>query len=317
MRPRAKAVLCILFVAGLISLAACNFPPPAAPQDVSATSAAETVSAELTLISLASPTVPSTNTPVPPAATDTPIATVTPVPTATVGCEDGSQFISDVTIPDNTVMKPGESFTKTWRLRNSGNCEWTTAFDAVFTDGSSMGGPAAQALAGVVPPNGTVDISINLTAPSTNGVHRGNYRMRNASDQLFGTLFYVQILVGPTPTPTVVVYRTGKLTVDNGDSIDFDGGTSTGDPKRDVLVKYVSASERYLEPKNGAKIKKMSDIPSLDDCKDASLSSGQVDFNDFSTNSYFCYKTSDGRYGRFQVEKIEADSVKFDFRTWN
>jgi len=317
MRSRSKALLAILLTASLISLASCNFPPPVSPQEQQGTAAAETVSAELTQIGRVSPTLPSTNTPVPPAATDTPLVTSTPVPSATAVCDDSSQFISDVTIPDNTAMKPGESFTKTWRLRNSGNCDWTTAFDAVFTDGSSMGGPAAQPLAGIVPANGTVDISMNLTAPSTNGVFRGNYRMRNAQDELFGTLFYVQIIVGPTPTPTVVVYRTGKLVIDNGSSIDFDGGTSTGDPKRDLLVKYVSDTERYLGPKNGALIKKMSGVPSEKDCKNATLQSGEVSFDDFGTNSYFCYKTSEGRYGRFQVEKIEADSVTFDYRTWN
>jgi hypothetical protein len=251
---------------------------------------------------------------VPPPPTDTP--TPSPEPTATIACDDSSQFISDVTIPDNTVMDPGQSFTKTWRLRNSGNCDWTTSFETVFIDGSSMGTPAAVPLAGTVPYNSNVDISINLIAPTANGVYRANYRMRNANDAFFGTLFYVQILVGPTPTPASDVYRTGKLTIDNGSSVDFDAGTSVGGPNLDVWLHYVSDSERYLEPTNGALLKAMSGTPSYDTCKGTTLGNAAVNFTDFSTQSYFCYKTSDGRYGRFQVEKVEGDSISFDFRTW-
>jgi len=312
---RTRITIAVSLTAGLAFLASCNMPRPPSPQQVAQTAAAETASAQLTLVSLATPTVPPTNTPTPPPATTTP--TPSPQPTVTVGCDDSSQFISDVTIPDNTVRKPGQSFRKTWRVRNSGNCDWTTSFDAVFIDGSSMGGPAAAPLAGAVPSDGTIDISIDLTAPATNGVHRSNYQMRNAGDTLFGIVFYVQILVGPTPTPADGVYRSGKLTIDNGASVDFDAGNSAGDPRRDVWVHYVSDSERYLEPTNGALLKEMSGTPSYDDCKGASLGSGAVNFTDFDTQSYFCYKTSAGRYGRFQVERIEADSIGFDFRTWD
>lgn len=325
MNVRTRITIAVWLVAGLAFLASCNLPRPPSPQRVAQTAAVETVSARLTHVSLATPTVQSTNTPTPtvqstntpapPPATNTP--TPSPQPTATVGCEDSSQFISDVTIPDNTVMKPGQSFRKTWRLRNSGNCDWTTSFDAVFVSGSSMGGPAAVPLAGAVPSNGTIDISIKLTAPTANGVHRSNYQMRNAGDTRFGIVFYVQVLVGPTPMPADGVYRSGKLTIDNGGSVDFDGGHSAGDPWRDVWVHYVSDSERYLEPTNGALLSEMSGTPEYDDCKGASLGSGAVNFTDFSTGSYFCYKTSDGHYGRFQVEKIEGDSIGFDFRTWD
>ena len=290
-------------------------PRPPSPQQVTQTVAAETVSAHLTEVSLATPTLPPTNTPVPPTATHTP--TASPQPTATIDCDDSSEFVTDVTVPDNTAMTPGQSFTKTWRLRNSGNCDWTTSFDAVFIDGSSMGGPASVPLPGMVPPDTTIDISIKLTAPTTNGVHRSNYRMRNASGALFGSQFYVQVFVGPTPAPTVNAYRAGRVTIDNGSSIDFDSGTSAGDPNRDVWVHYVSDTERYLEPTNGALLQPMSGKPSYDTCKGTSLGSGAVSFTDFGTESYFCYETNDGRYGRFQVEKIEADSIGFDFRTWN
>jgi hypothetical protein len=310
-----KLAIAVSLIAALVFLASCNMPRPPSPEQVTQTAAAETVSVHLTLASLATPTVPPTDTPTPPPPTTTP--SPSPQPTPTISCDDSSQFVADVTIPDNTVMKPGQSFTKTWRLRNTGDCDWTSSFQLDFTDGASMGGPASVPLTGTVPSNGSIDISIQLTAPTTNGVHRANYRLRNASDVPFGTLIYVQILVGPTPTPADGIYRSGKLTIDNGFSVDFDSGNSAGDPRRDVWVHSVSDSERFLEPMNGALLKLMSGTPTKNDCKEASLAGGAVDFTDFSTLSYFCYRTSGGRYGRFQVEKIEADSIGFDFRTWD
>jgi hypothetical protein len=313
----------IAFLLGMLAaaavLAGCNFPRQPSPQEIASTAAAETVSAQLTLVSAATPTVPATNTPVPLPATNTPTppATLPPAPTATLGCSDEAQFISDVTIPDNTVMTPGQNFTKTWRLRNSGTCSWSTAYDAVFVDGNAMGGQATIAMAGNVPPNSTVDISVSLSAPSTNGTYRATYRMRNDKDVIFGTVFYGQIVVGPTPMPTVVVYRTGTLTINNTFMADLDGGSITSDSNADVWLHTVTADERYLEPQNGARLKEMAGTPSYDDCDSASLSGSAVNFNEFGGGSWFCYETSDDRFGRFEVESEGATSVTIDFRTWD
>lgn len=35
---------------------------------------------------------------------------------------DQMSFVADVTVPDYSIMTPGQSFTKTWRVKNVGNC---------------------------------------------------------------------------------------------------------------------------------------------------------------------------------------------------
>ena len=40
---------------------------------------------------------------------------------------DQAAFIRDVTVPDGSPFAPGETFTKTWRLQNTGTCTWTTS----------------------------------------------------------------------------------------------------------------------------------------------------------------------------------------------
>jgi hypothetical protein len=156
-----------------------------------------------------------------------------------------------------------------------------------------------------------------MSAPSSNGTFRATYRMRNAENVLYGTVFYVQIVVGPTATPTVVVYRTGKLKIDNSFKADLDAGTITSDSNADIWLHAVSASERYLEPQNGALLKEMAGTPSYNDCKGASLGGSAVNFTDFGDGSWFCYKTSAGRFGRFEVESLDSGSITIDFRTWN
>ncbi len=122
-----------------------------------------------------------TPTPVPPTSS---APTSTPVPTSTAGC-DKAQFISDVTVPDGTTFAPNATFTKTWRLKNVGTCTWTTAYSVSFVSGDRMGG-VDTLLPETVVPGQTVDVGVNLTAPSLAGSYRGYWELKNASGSLFG-----------------------------------------------------------------------------------------------------------------------------------
>jgi hypothetical protein len=146
----------------------------------------------------------------PPPVTVTPGgATATPTSTAIPPSScDKAQFVTDVTVPDGTVMLPGQTFTKTWRLKNIGQCTWTTAYQMFFVSGSQMGGPTSLLFAKEVLPGQTWDFSVNLTAPTTAGSYRGYWMFKNANGQAFGIgsqsnqPWWVDIKVsGPTVTP--------------------------------------------------------------------------------------------------------------------
>jgi hypothetical protein len=180
------------------------------------TYAVGTFSSGLTQTALAAPT----NTP-------TPTSTVTPLPIATlvnitpfattIGVNPTSScnmmsYVNDVTIPDNTPMAPGETFTKTWKVKNSGTCAWEAGYKFAFTSGDAMNG-ATYTLPQSVPANTVVDISIEMTAPNKPGSVRGNWRMSTTAGQFFGDEVYLVILVGgageaatdtsaPAPTET-------------------------------------------------------------------------------------------------------------------
>jgi hypothetical protein len=107
---------------------------------------------------------------------------------------DNSAFVTDVTIPDNTQMNPGQSFTKVWRLRNSGTTTWGSGYILVFVGGSQMSAPSSVSVPNTAP-GGTVDISVPMIAPTTSGTYQGNWRLRNPAGQLFGVEIWVKIVV--------------------------------------------------------------------------------------------------------------------------
>src|SRR5512134_3372356 len=86
---------------------------------------------------------------------------------------DRAQFVTDVTVPDGMRFSPGATFTKTWRLRNIGTCTWTAAYTMVFDSGTQMGTTTSVPFAQDVPPGGTIDLSVNMTAPNTAGNYTG------------------------------------------------------------------------------------------------------------------------------------------------
>ncbi len=114
---------------------------------------------------------------------------------------DAAQFIADVTVPDGTSFAPGAAISKTWRLKNVGTCTWTTAYAIVFIAGAQMGAPAVVNLPSTVAPGETVDVTVNMTAPSAPGIYRGYWKLRNAGGVLFGvgttgtSAFFIEINV--------------------------------------------------------------------------------------------------------------------------
>jgi len=126
--------------------------------------------------------------------------------TAQAATCDWAQFIKDVTVPDGTTYAPGATFQKRWRLKNIGTCTWTTSYALVFDSGTQMGAPSAVNFPTSVAPGQTVDLTVNLTAPSAAGHYFGYFKLRNASNVIFGIgstankAFWVEINVGSSTT---------------------------------------------------------------------------------------------------------------------
>ncbi len=192
------------------------------------TEAAATGEAIMRTMAASSPTPkPVTPTPTP---TETPVVVVSPTALPGVPTEPGggpapavgerAEFVSDVTVPDGTVFAPSATFVKTWRLQNAGTSTWTPSYTVVFVNGNQMGASASLALTANVPPGGTIDISVPMTAPAEEGTYTGNFLLANDKGQRFGLdpgaaqPFYVVIVVDradgtPAASPTAVTPTAG------------------------------------------------------------------------------------------------------------
>ena len=110
------------------------------------------------------------------------------------GCTLRAAYVADITVPDDTEFSPEESFTKTWRIRNSGTCTWEEGTQLVFASGDPLGGPASVPVPQTAP-NGAVDISVAMVAPKAEGTYKSNWQLQTEDGTRYGGIFYVQIIV--------------------------------------------------------------------------------------------------------------------------
>jgi hypothetical protein len=191
------------FVLGACGSKASDATPTSTPVSVEAisTAAVQTAFAQLTQ---EAPTITPT-----PAFTDTPNVTATPTlkatatkPAPTAASCSNMKFVSDVTIPDGTQMPVGQTFTKTWRVQNTGTCTWTTSYKLIFSFGEAMGGQTLS-LTSAVATGQSVDLSIAMKVPNKSGKLTGVWALADDKGQFFGPTLTVVINVGTvSPTPT-------------------------------------------------------------------------------------------------------------------
>ena len=84
--------------------------------------------------------------------------------------------------PDNSVLKPGEKFVKTFELKNTGSIPWTTAYSFVLDpahQNETLGSPSQINLPQETQPGGTVSLSIPLSAPTTPGTYTVYWTLQN------------------------------------------------------------------------------------------------------------------------------------------
>jgi hypothetical protein len=212
MRTHRNLPVILMLLLGIL-LSACNFPmapPPTQPPELGEGGPEEPAPPTQEPTAEPPQPTPEPTTAEPPTETPSPTAlppSPTPGPT---GCIDSASFIADVTIPDGTTITTGDAFTKTWRLRNTGTCTWTSSYALVFSHGDQMGGASAVPFTGAVSPGNAVDLSVDLVTPGSAGTYQGFWKLRNNSGVLFGigsganNPFWVKIVAQPPgPTPTV------------------------------------------------------------------------------------------------------------------
>lgn len=358
--------LMFLLLLGVAGLVACNLPGDAAntTATLNVTQAYQTVEARLTQVALASPPAPSVAPPtatqavaptqtsgaVTPTITPSPKASSTPAAKACDQAEAGTPI--DVTIPDDTQMSPGQSFTKTWRLRNSGTCTWAKDYSIAVFSGEAMNAPNSVPLPNKFEPGQSMDISVDLIAPTTAGTYQGNWKLRNASGTWFGigpggsSPFWVRIKVvgNGTVTPGTVTpatatpvtptepnpYPPATEPVNPGVQVNGSNNLVPND-RINLDTNQLNVGGEDLSYQPNAKGKLVFSVignagiagfggktPSYSECKSLALGSGSPAVANLGQGFYICYRTDQGLYGWLRILGYSPDTgmLSIQINTW-
>lgn len=358
--PLSKKTILLPLIALIASSIYCNMPPgdtSSSTPTQNVTQAYQTVEARLTqavaetsaLTPSTTPTqgeasapTPTRNTTISPA----PPTSTQPAPTSTKppakSCDQAAAGNPiDVTIPDDTVMTPGQTFTKIWRLENVGDCTWTKEYAVTYFSGEQMGALASVPLRGEVLPGQTVDIAVDMVAPTQPGKYQGNWKLRNASNVLFGigpgssSPFWVRIVVeasatasvtpttpAQTLTPTATqpaVHASGTVSLTPGNRVDLDTlGVNSGSGE-DLSYESDAEGKHPLVPLDTALIGRYGENrPTLALCQQANLGSTPLVVENIPMGTYLCYRTNQGLTGWARLTGFNVDNyvVTLDLLTW-
>ncbi len=331
-----------------VSLSGCNLPARATSSPtLNVTQAYQTVEAKLTEAISRTPTVSPTQ----PRMTDTPANPTSP-PTSVIetATQDSGQppsatcdqalpgFPIDVTIPDDTVLQPGESFTKTWRLQNAGTCTWTSNYALVWFSGEQLDAPLSVPLSGNTEPGQSVDLSVEMKVPDNEGTYQSWWKLRNPAGVLFGigpnsdAAFWVRIVAegtpisgvtptitgtaGPTTTPTPGTQVSGSNTLQFGDLYDLDNN-AVNIGGEDLTYEELDQSHNLIPLNNAGISVAGTNQPSLSNCKNMSLSPEPVSVDNLVGN-YICYRTNMALPGWILINSLEPETgnLNVEIFTW-
>lgn len=266
----------------------------------------------------------------PPAAQTTPAVLATPAGAIPCDRAAGGTPI-DITIPDGSVLSPGEYFTKTWRLVNTGSCAWTERYAVVWFSGDDLGMMHEWLLKARVEPGQAMDISVDMQAPDEARSYYSYWKLRNEAGQLFGlgpegeSPFWVMVEVLPvnTPTPTVVptaevtpaTFSSGVVALLPGEELDVDAAAKSADETADLGFNDVP--DAALTPLNGSALIVHGDrLPLVEDCLSATDTT-PLPVAGLMEGQYLCYVSNEGNPGYIRLLSTGNDGeVILEFHTW-
>ncbi len=343
-----KMYFVLLIVTGAVGLAGCNIPAQAnTTPTLDVTQAYQTVEARLTEAISRTPTVSPTqprvtvtqvqSTPSATQIVQTATQAATQPPSAS--CDQAMPGVPiDVTIPDDTKLRPGEQFTKVWRLQNVGSCPWTSDYNLVWFSGEQLGASLSIPLSGNTAPGESADLSVEMKAPATEGTYQSWWKLRNPAGELFGigpnsdSSFWVRIVVegtpvttgtptitettGPTSTSTPGIQASGSATLQPLDLYDLDNnGVNIGG--EDLTYEELDQNHNLVPVDNTVMAAFGLNQPSLSDCQDMNFSSDPISVDNLIGN-HICYRTNMALPGWIYIKSLDAQTgnINVEILTW-
>lgn len=105
------------------------------------------------------------------------------------------RFIKDVTFPDGTVVQPGATFRKVWKVRNDGTYPWPEGVVLVTAGGDLMCDEKQKFSLPLVGAGDEVEIAVDLRAPQAAGLYCAYFRAQTADGSNFGHRLWATVMV--------------------------------------------------------------------------------------------------------------------------
>ncbi len=121
---------------------------------------------------------------------------------------DAAALVEKDTPSEAITVRPGESFTKSWRLQNNGNTIWNGGYAVAFESGTAMNGPESATVQTTSPAH-SASATVSLSAPVRPGQYRATWRLRNPAGKPFGDQLPLSVEVVQVDTYDMLAYMRG------------------------------------------------------------------------------------------------------------
>lgn len=145
-----------------------------------------------------------------------------------------SRLVSDITIPDFSILQPRTAFTKVWLVKNEGPNDWPVGVKLVPSGGDLLCDTNTSVSIHSAAVGEMIQISIELTSPSKAGRYVAYFSLQGPDGSLFGQQFWVDIRI----TQSIVDLPSAKPKQDPVETLSagelfFDAG---GEQKQSAVV---------------------------------------------------------------------------------
>ncbi|NWV06286.1 NBR1 protein, partial [Ptilonorhynchus violaceus] len=116
-----------------------------------------------------------------------------------------SAVFVDENMPDGTHLKPGTKFIKHWRMKNTGNVEWSsdTKLKLMWGNLTLASSEKKDVLVPSLPSGQVGTVSVEFVAPNIEGTYTSHWRLSHRGEQ-FGPRIWCSIVVDPSPAADYV-----------------------------------------------------------------------------------------------------------------
>lgn len=117
------------------------------------------------------------------------------LPSPTPACLDSLRFLADLTIPDGTLVVPGERIDKQWQVQNDGTCDWDGRYTLKVVGGfPPLGADVVQTLYPARAGSEAI-IQVIFTGPLSAGIYRSAWQAYDPDGNPFGDTVYIEVVV--------------------------------------------------------------------------------------------------------------------------